>query len=92
MDDIQAELQAIKDRNARVEENKAWETSWTRRAFIVAVTYCFAALYMTVVGLPHAFLGAIVPASGYILSTLSLPYVRKLWIAKIQNKSVSKSH
>lgn len=80
MDDTQAALQEIRERNARVELDKAWETSLTRRAFIIVVTYCFAAAYMMIAGLPHAFLGAIVPASGYVLSTLSLPYIRKLWM------------
>ena len=88
MDDLRADLQEIKARNARVEENKAWETSLTRRAFITIMTYCFASVYMMIAGLSNPFLGAIVPASGYLLSTLSLPYVRKFWISKIQNKSV----
>jgi len=28
---------------------------------------------------PHWYLGAFIPTGGYVLSTLSLPFVRKLW-------------
>ena len=45
---MQDELSAIKARNARVERDKAWETSWVRRGFIMLVTYLIAALYMEV--------------------------------------------
>lgn len=82
-DTINQDIQAIKDRNARVEMDKAWETSFTRRAFITIVTYCFAALYMILAGFPNPFLGAFVPALGYVLSTISLPFVRKLWLKKL---------
>lgn len=92
MSDFDQELKAIQERNARVEADKAWETSLTRRSFIALVTYIFASIYMIIVGLPNPFVGAFVPVLGYILSTLSIPYVRKLWMSRIRNKSVSKSH
>ncbi|HPF78104.1 MAG TPA: hypothetical protein PLF01_02320 [Alphaproteobacteria bacterium] len=76
----ESELQAIKERNARVEADKAWETSWARRGFIVLVTYILAATYMNYAGLGNPFLGAFVPSGGYLLSTLSLPFVKKYWL------------
>lgn len=76
------DIEQIKARNARVEIDKAWETSKTRRAFIAGVTYVLAAFYMHVAGLGNPFLGACVPMGGYLLSTLSLPYVRRAWQAK----------
>lgn len=79
---MQDELAAIKARNARVERDKAWETSWVRRGFIMGITYIIAASYMHVSGLGNALLGACVPVGGYLLSTLSLPVIKKLWVEK----------
>jgi hypothetical protein len=74
------DLIKIKERNARVAVDKAWETSWARRLFVASVTYGIAALYMDYAGLGNALLGAFVPTGGYLLSTLSLPFIKKFWI------------
>ncbi len=39
MKDIEKEIEKIKERNKRVEKDKAWETSWTRRICIMILTY-----------------------------------------------------
>ena len=39
LEQLQAEISAIKGRNARVETEKAWETSWQRRIGIIITTY-----------------------------------------------------
>lgn len=65
------DLQSLQERNARVEADKAWETSWARRISIAVMTYIIAALYMNYAGFSHAMLGAFVPSGGYLLSTLS---------------------
>jgi hypothetical protein len=83
MDITPGDIEQIKARNARVEIDKAWETSKTRRVFIAAVTYCLAAFYMHIAGLGNPFVGACVPTGGYLLSTLSLPYVRRIWAARV---------
>jgi hypothetical protein len=80
------DLDAIKERNARVEADKAWETSWARRLFIASVTYGIAAFYMHNAGLGNPFLGAFVPTGGYLLSTLSLPFVKNFWLKTIYKK------
>lgn len=78
-----SDIQQIKARNARVEIDKAWETSKTRRIFIATVTYILAAFYMDMVGLGNPLLGACVPTGGYLLSTLSLPYIRRFWQTRL---------
>ncbi len=83
------DLQAIKERNARVEADKAWETSWARRICIAIMTYIIAAFYMHYVGLSHPLLGALVPSGGYLLSTLSLPFVKNFWLQKFYRKQES---
>lgn len=79
MHDLQPELQAIHDRNRRVEADKAWEVSRTRRGFIASITYLTASLFLWIVSVEHPLLSALVPTGGYLLSTLSLPWVQRWW-------------
>lgn len=73
------ELLAIKERNKRVELDKAWETSKTRRAIIALLIYTVAALFMYRLGVADPLLNALIPTGGYLLSTLSLPIVKQWW-------------
>ena len=83
------DLGTIAERNARVEADKAWETSWTRRLSIAFLTYVILVLYLPVLGLEKSYLHATVPVCGYLLSTLTLPMVKKSWLQKIYNKQVN---
>jgi hypothetical protein len=73
-------IEEILKRNNRVEQDKAWEVSYTRRAIIAGVTYVVAALFMYRIGVPDFFLNAAIPTGGYLLSTLSLPWIKRLWL------------
>lgn len=80
---IEKEIKDIKDRNKRVEKDKAWETSWTRRICIMILTYIVVVIYSYIVNkYNNIFLSSLVPVIGFTLSTLSLKLVRKAW----QNK------
>jgi len=70
----------ILNRNHRVELDKAWETSYTRRAMIASVTYIVAAAFMKSIGVDAFLLNALVPMGGYLFSTLSLSVVKDWWI------------
>lgn len=84
---IEARLSAIEERNSRVTQDKAWETSFFRKASIAAITYVTAAiLFLFVMPQPQWYFSAGVPVAGYLLSTLSLPWIRKIWEAK--NKEI----
>ena len=85
----EVDVEAIKKRNARVEEEKAWETCWTRRLCIAVFTYIVAFIYMNYVGLSNPILGAFVPAGGYLLSTLSIPFAKNFWLNNIYKKKES---
>lgn len=74
------ELDSITARNARVEADKAWETSWTRKLFIACITYVVVSLYLPFLGVEKSYLHALVPVCGYLLSTLSLPFVKSWWL------------
>ena len=42
---IEQELENIKKRNKRVELDKSWETSWTRKICIMILTYLIVVIY-----------------------------------------------
>lgn len=42
---LEEEIKHIKERNQRVEKDKAWETSWTRRICICILTYIVVVIY-----------------------------------------------
>lgn len=79
MNEIEKRLEVIEKRNKRVELDKTWETSWTRRSIIVLLTYLVVVLFFFVAELPRPFINSIVPTVGFILSTLSLSLFKKVW-------------
>lgn len=80
MNNTQEKIESIEQRNRRVELDKAWETSFVRRGFIACVTYAIAVWFMWSIGVGDAYLNALVPTGGYVLSTLSLPFLKQWWI------------
>ena len=77
---LEGEIGAIKDRNARVEAEKAWETSWFRVGSIMAVTYVIATVALYAIGNDNLLRNALIPTIGYFLSTQSLPFIKQWWI------------
>lgn len=75
-------IKQIQDRNLKVETDKAWETSKTRRGVIVGATYLVAGAYMSALGGPLPWLNAFIPVLGYLLSTLSLPKIKEIWLKR----------
>ena len=78
--EVRREISTLKERNRRVGIDKAWETSRTRRIFIASVTYGTAVLWLYVISEHNILLKAVVPTAGYLLSTLSLPILKRYWI------------
>jgi len=77
---IEDTLSKIKERNARVEADKAWEVSLFRKFTIAVVTYVLASLVLYFIGIQNFYLSALIPTLGYLLSTLSLPVIKRWWI------------
>ena len=78
--DLNEEIEKIKERNKKVETDKAWETSLTRKICICILTYIVVVIYSYIVrNYDNIFLSSLVPVIGFALSTLSLKYVRKMW-------------
>ena len=76
---IEEEIILVKDRNKKVEINKAWEISRIRALSRLGITYVFASIALYVIGANNFLLGAIIPTLGYFLSTQSLPFIKKWW-------------
>ena len=90
-DELKKEIEQIKERNHRVEMDKAWETSWVRRLCICALTYFVVVFYSYIISQTNnIFLSSIVPVIGFVLSTLSLKFVRRIW-ENVKNRKNNKN-
>lgn len=77
---LEDEIRKINERNLRVEEDKAWETSFARRIIIAAVTYLLIGAYLIFLGVERPWLNAVVPTCGFVLSTLTISFAKMHWI------------
>jgi len=78
--ELEKEIEEIKKRNIRVEKDKAWETSFTRKVCIAVLTYIVVVSYTFIIkSIDNVFLSSLVPVIGFLLSTLSLKLIRKIW-------------
>lgn len=79
IENLEKEISQIKERNSHVEFDKAWETSLSRKALLIIFTYLAISLYMKAINIDKPWLNAIIPALGFLLSTLTLSFFKKLW-------------
>ncbi len=77
---LEDEVKKIKERNARVEGDKSWETSTTRRVIIFVATYFVIVLWLYLIEAPNPWFNAFVPAVAFVLSTLTMPLIKGWWI------------
>ncbi len=80
------EIREIKERNARVEADKNWEISKTRRAIIGVSIYLVAVFLFYNIKTPNPWLDALVPSCAYLLSTLTLPFFKQWWLKTLYKK------
>lgn len=80
---MSSEIRQIKERNRKVELDKAWETSLTRKLVILIVTYIVVAITLSILDLPHPLTSAIIPAIAFLLSTLTIPLFKGWWINNV---------
>ncbi|MCK4714159.1 MAG: hypothetical protein KAT35_01175 [Candidatus Aenigmarchaeota archaeon] len=86
LQELEKRVKALEERNRRVEGDKAWETSKTRKFVIAVFTYLAIALYLYAIDIPLPWLNAIVPTVGFLLSTLTFPFFRSLWLKHVHKK------
>ena len=84
--EIEKEIILIKERNLKVEADKAWETSFFRIVSISIITYFIASIAMYFIGVKNFLFNALIPTIGYLLSAQSLPFIKKWWIREYLSK------
>lgn len=77
---LKEKIAKIEERNRRVEADKAWETSLSRKIAISLLTYITVAAFFISAGFSRPFINALVPSFAFLLSTLTLPFLKEAWI------------
>ena len=78
--DLEKRIELIEKRNNKVEMNKAWEISLTRKIIIAVFTYIIIASYLKFVVGIDPWINAIVPTVGFLLSTLTISWFKIIWL------------
>lgn len=86
LEDLEKRIEAIEKRNSRVETDKAWQDSLFRRELLLIFTYLALGFYMQAINIEDPWLSAVIPSVGFLLSTLTLPFLKNLWIKYIFKK------
>lgn len=86
MDTLEQRVGKIEERNAKVEADKAWEGSLTRKVLIALFTYAVIGLYLEAIEIERPWINAIVPTVGFTLSTLTMPFFKKVWLKYCRSK------
>ena len=79
-ENLEQRVQTIEKRNEKVEIDKSWETSWTRRGLLALFTYLAIGFYLAAVNIEKPWLNAIVPSVAFMLSTLTMTFFKKMWV------------
>jgi hypothetical protein len=79
MKTLEDRVAAIEARNQKVESDKHWETSWTRRLSIAVLTYAVVVGFLYYIDNDAPYINGLVPVVGFMLSTLVLSTIRKVW-------------
>jgi len=82
IEELQKEIELLKERNKRVEADKAWETSKFRVFSVLLMTYIITSIVFYFIGVNDFLLNAFIPTIGFYLSTQSLPFIKKWWVNK----------
>lgn len=80
---LEKRIANIEKRNSKVELDKAWEVSKTRKIILAISTYIIISLFLLVNKIERPFLNALIPSIAFLISTLSIPYLRKFWSGEV---------
>lgn len=81
---LKEEIEGIKERNKRVEADKAWELSRVRTGFIGTVTFLFVFTFLLLIKDERPFQNSIIATLGYFLSTETYGILKRFWISKMR--------
>ena len=84
LNELQKRIEKIEVRNARVELDKKWEISWTRRLTVAVLVCAVTFTLLTLINDQRPLLNTVVAFIGYMLSTLALGRVRIWWQGRLK--------
>ncbi len=79
---LEKRVAAIEARNQRVELDKAWEVSWTRKLVLFCIIFLLTFLFLLLIRDDRALGNALLAAVGIFLSTLTISYLKTWWISR----------
>lgn len=82
LETLKREVETIKERNRRVEADKAWETSKTRTTFVAISSFILIYIVMHLVNADHPFTNALISAVAYLLSTSTYGILKSWWLQR----------
>jgi len=80
---LETRIKSIEGRNRKVTADKAWEVSKTRKLIIFVATYVIVWLFLVWLNAYKPWLNALIPPTAFLLSTLALQKIKKLWINRV---------
>ncbi|MFH1255706.1 MAG: hypothetical protein V1494_00280 [Candidatus Diapherotrites archaeon] len=86
MESVEQKVNSIFERNKRVETDKAWELSKTRRAINAFATYVIVLYFLLLINAPEPYLNSLVPAGAYLIQNTSMPFIKKLWVERVYKR------
>lgn len=79
---LKEEIEKIKERNKRVEADKAWEVSKTRTAFISVITFVLIYLFLLFGNANNPILNALLAVVAYWISTETYGVLKRWWLKR----------
>ena len=79
-------LDGIKERNRRVEADKAWETSKTRLLVLSTATFLIVLYFLLLTKAPDPYLNALLSAGAFPLQQATMPWLKRTWLARFYKK------
>ena len=77
---LREDIDLIKERNKRVEADKAWELSRVRTGFIGSVTFLSVLIFLLLIKDERPIQNSIIATLGYFLSTESYGILKRWWL------------
>jgi hypothetical protein len=78
--ELELEIEKLKSRNKKVELDKAWETSFSRRLAVALLTYIVITVFFVFANIKNPFINSIVPTLAFFISTFTLKSFKNLWL------------
>jgi len=79
---LEKSIKKLENRNKKVEADKSWETSNFRKISVAVITYLIILIIMYLLDFKDIFINALIPTFGFLLSTLSIDILKKIYISK----------